>query len=266
MPPSPTRRKRDGARSSGPVLGREEVAAEDRRDTQNTKVIGGHPLAVKPLRVVLAGLLFRAYRTLVDADPGYRRDGILRMAIFPSELDVDRLDLLPDFYERLRASVLAEPGVTGITLMAPALPPSVGWAVYLHHPAFPEDIRHTGLRGELHAVDSAFFPVLGIRILAGRNIRPGDGADQEAAALVSRTLAERMGPGERRGRRRGAARPRGRPWGGCLRSVGLCRRRRHHPPRHRRRERASRRSRRPGAAGAGAPRRMTPPRTGLLGA
>jgi putative ABC transport system permease protein len=51
-------------------------------------------------------------------------------------------------------------------------------------------------RGQLRTVSPGFFAALGVPLLAGRDFTEADRADAEAVVIVSRTLAERLFPGQ----------------------------------------------------------------------
>ena len=44
--------------------------------------------------------------------------------------------------------------------------------------------------------DPGYFEAMGIPVLVGRALRPGDAADQSRSVVVSRSYAERSWPGE----------------------------------------------------------------------
>jgi putative ABC transport system permease protein len=153
--------------------------------------------ALTLMLLVGGGLLLRSWERLGRIDLGYRIDGIARLAVAVSGLDVRESSDLPPFYERLHAAMAEYPGVVQVGLVWPTLPP---WDAYRNR------VRFDGLEGALaeegvemgvHLADPGLLPTLGIPVLAGRNIEGADGAGTGRVAVVSRALAERMGGVER---------------------------------------------------------------------
>jgi hypothetical protein len=64
--------------------------------------------------------------------------------------------------------------------------------VRVHFPGLPDALREDGLEVSLHVVDQDLLPTLGVPLLAGRQLDPGDGQGKRVG-LVSRSLAQRLG-------------------------------------------------------------------------
>ena len=140
--------------------------------------------------LVSGGLLLRAYERFAALDLGYRREGIARLAVTFSGADAGEPAARPQLFDRVRAAIAAYPGVERAGLVAVTLPP---WNAYrirarfadLNAAAAPE-----GLEVGIHLSDHELFPALGVSIVAGRNFVA---AETDRIAIVSRSLAERMG-------------------------------------------------------------------------
>jgi putative ABC transport system permease protein len=92
--------------------------------------------------------------------------------------------------ERIVAAVRDTPGVSGVGLIAPTLPP---WDPSRARVRFSELERAgnaDGLPAGLHRIDHRLLPVLGIPVVSGRNFHPGETDD---TVIISRGLASRMG-------------------------------------------------------------------------
>jgi predicted permease len=148
-------------------------------------------VAVAMVLVVGAGLLGRSLRALSEIDPGFEPAG--RLAL---ELSVDserypeaagRQALFDGVLERVRAL----PGVRQAAL-ATFLPFGRGLAVVQFEPPGSEETVFASLVG----VGPDYFQALGIPVMEGRAIGPGDRAAGRQVAVVSEAAARTLWPGE----------------------------------------------------------------------
>jgi len=183
--------------SPGHVLrGGGRGATSARNERRAGAVLVGAEVALSTVVIVFGGLLLRSYQSMTSADLGFRSAGILMMAIFPTERDVPEAQDLPAFNERLRATVLAEPGVEAVGLIWPAPPPSFGIQTRIFFDRMPDDVREHGLGVDIRGADPSFFPVMEIPLRAGRNIEDGDRQGEAPVVVVSESVAQLMGGAE----------------------------------------------------------------------
>jgi hypothetical protein len=123
---------------------------------------------------------------------GYRTDGIARLAITVSRQDASDETALAALYERARSTVSEYPGVDAVGLVWPTLPPWDGYRAHVRYPGLDPAVAEIGREVGGHVADAGVLPMLGVPIVAGRNVRPTDGPGTRVA-LVSRALAERIG-------------------------------------------------------------------------
>jgi putative ABC transport system permease protein len=168
-------------------------ATSARNERRAGAVLVAAEVAVSTIVIVAAGLLVRSYQSMTQIDLGYRTEGILRIAVFPTELDVPRVDQLPAFADRLRNTLLEEPGVDDVSLMWPTLPPSTGVSGRIRFDGMPDDLRNHGLNVDIRAVDPNFFPLMEIPLLAGRNVHTSDAPEAPPVVIVSESVARSMG-------------------------------------------------------------------------
>jgi predicted permease len=143
--------------------------------------------------LVVAGLLLRSWERLERMDVGFRTEGIARLAISFSRLDLRDAARLPAEYERLRTTLASHPGVDAVALVSPTLPPWDGHRPRVRFQSPDPSTSEEGLVVGVHAADPALFRVLGIPLAAGRLIDASDGPASGRVALVSHGLAERLG-------------------------------------------------------------------------
>lgn len=151
-------------------------------------------LALTMLLLVNASLLTRSYLSIGATDLGFRTD-IARFA-----LTLNAQDTGPDalaFSKRLSAELRAEPGVRSVGLMWPTLPPWDAYRPAFHHTAMGGEPDAEGPRMGVHAIDTELLGTMDIALLDGRAIEAQDGPEQAPVALVSRSLALRLGGIER---------------------------------------------------------------------
>jgi putative ABC transport system permease protein len=147
--------------------------------------------------LVAGGLLVRSYARLSTADLGYDRARIARLAVTLSRSDVGDPSRLPAMFERLRRELSLVPGVSTIGLVSPTLPPWEGdrRRVRLEGVDLPQ--APDGLLVGTHLVDEGLLPMLGARIVSGRNVEAGDARPDAAVVVISRSLAQLFGGPER---------------------------------------------------------------------
>jgi predicted permease len=165
-------------------------------------------VALALLLVVGAVLLGRSFSALTNVDPGFRTEGFVYMDVSAPWPD-DRTELEPfvPFYDELILSLRALPGVDAVAGISLHPGSGGGWdgtPVRQNHPdeirsfedlaAIPADRSLRGTEYRLASED--YFAALGIPLLRGRVFERGDGPDAQRVAVVSRSLAERLWPGE----------------------------------------------------------------------
>ncbi|HVS14173.1 MAG TPA: ABC transporter permease [Thermoanaerobaculia bacterium] len=167
------------------------------------------------LAVVLlvgAGLLLRSLARLGASDPGFDAPGL---SALPLDLQPGRYDDPAErarFGARLLEGAAVLPAVTHVALAGPDLPPRANRVADLT----PEDARDDRDTFPVyrHAVSPGFVTALGVPLLEGRDLAATDRAGAPTVALVSRTVAQRLGGGARVLGRRFRLRPQlpGDPW------------------------------------------------------
>lgn len=154
----------------------------------------GAQVALALVLLIGVGLLGRSTQRLLDVDLGFHPEQLLTFQYTIPRTDAwaeDASAFHAMFLERLEAL----PGVEGATLGTPPL--SGHWSITLVNdvpgrPAIPQ--------GEdppigLHLVGDDYFELLGVPVLRGRALGPGDGTVTQPALVLSRTAAEQIFPG-----------------------------------------------------------------------
>jgi putative ABC transport system permease protein len=177
---------REGARGS---LGR-------RTEQRWTRALIVAETALTLVLLVSGGLLLRSFDQLGAAPLGFSRTGIARLAVTVSPTDAGSADQLPAVYERLRQHLAGHPGVDAVGLVSPTLPPWDGERGRIRLPG-TDAVPDEGVLVGTHLADHGLLPMLGVRLLAGRNLAPTDGAASARVAVVSASVARLLGGPER---------------------------------------------------------------------
>jgi predicted permease len=173
-----------------------------RRAVPRRSVLGRSLLVVQvALSLVLlvsAGLFLQTLVQLRRVDPGFDTRNLLLVSVMPQASGYDMPRSLA-LYRTLLEQFQSVPGVRGVALTQPALlSGSVSTTnFYAAGQPVPADPRnHEGHEIHRVVVSPEFFKVLGIPILRGRGISPGDHSDAPRIAVINEAAATRFLPGE----------------------------------------------------------------------
>ena len=147
--------------------------------------------------LVAGGLLVRSYERLETLDMGFERHRIARLAVTLNRTDVGERSRLPALYDRFARELASVAGVERVGLVAPTLPPWDAARARIRFDGLDPNAYDAGLEVGSHLADEGLLPMLGVRVLAGRNITAADDAGSAPVAVVSRSIALRLGGVER---------------------------------------------------------------------
>lgn len=162
-----------------------------------TAVLIAGETALTLVLLVTGGLLLRSFDRLSTAELGFDRTGIARLAVTLNVADVGPAENLPAVYERLRQAIAVQPGVRAVGLVSPTLPPWDGDRARIQLQGVHLPAGSDGLMAGMHFADHGLLPMLGTRLVAGRNLDPADGPDAAPVAVISASLARLVGGPER---------------------------------------------------------------------
>ena len=155
-------------------------------------VVGEIALAL--MLVAGAALMGLTFRQMSLTDPGFRTARTLTATVTLPEGDYPTDTLIVDFWNRLRESLAASPGIEAAEVTS-ILPMS--WndsRIRLHPegeaPARPEDAQPAGFR----RVSAGYLGALGVPIVRGRAFADPDRADAPLVVVVSESAARRLLP------------------------------------------------------------------------
>ncbi len=181
-------------RSSGIDPGAEtgqggRTATQSRAAASWRNALVASQVAAVVVLLVGGGLLLRSFWKLQQVDLGFDRARIFTAEmrlLDPRYFDTTRLKT---FQSELLSRVRALPGVERASITSSVPLRGVDWT---------RAIAHRGARFAAKArdVDSDYFAVMGIPLVAGRVFSSGDIEGSAPVAIVSRSLADRLFPGE----------------------------------------------------------------------
>jgi predicted permease len=162
-----------------------------RRRARNTLVVAEIGLAV--MLLVGAALLARSFQRLVQQDPGFRSTRAVTAKV---ELPYSYADFarIVDFYDRLLASLRAQPGVT-IAGASNFLPLEAAWRGPFFIQGQPQPRSGDESQAQQQTIDDDYFRALGVPLVKGRFFTASDNADAPGVVIVNDTLARRQWPG-----------------------------------------------------------------------
>ena len=179
-------------RDFGAAFGRAVGSHSARARRLRTALVVGE-IALTVVLLAGAGLLLRSYRAVLAVDPGFDVEGllvagtVLPQARYPDPVGRDA------FYRDVLERVRALPGVesAGYTNFAPlAVKGGASITLFEGRPApAPGELGRTIASNR--GVSAGYLEMLGVPLLRGRLIEPGDTRDAPGAAVINQTMAQR---------------------------------------------------------------------------
>jgi predicted permease len=163
--------------------------------TRNALVLAEIALAVT--LVVSTGLTLRSFKSLLDADLGFRRENILTMQIaLPTKYDDNTREKRALFYDELNTRLTRLPGVRSVALVN-VLP--MDWNDAATRAV--DRARANAAEGEqpvtrMRTVSDSYFATMQIPLLRGRYFDERDRIGSPLVAIVSEQFARQLWPNE----------------------------------------------------------------------
>jgi predicted permease len=162
-------------------------------------------IALSLLLLVGAGLFTRSLANLRALDPGFRPDHLVTLRVDPSlsGYEVDRRQAL---FDRLREELRVEPGVQSVSMADTALMDGSDNSSTVVVEGY-QSREDEDMNPNFNRVGPDFFATMGMPIVRGRDIAPGDRKGAARVAVVNETFARYFyGDQDPLGRRFGRAR------------------------------------------------------------
>jgi predicted permease len=150
-------------------------------------------IALSMALLVSAGLFTRSLVNVSRVDLGLKADNIIMFAVSP-ELNGYNGQRTRQLFERMRDSLSALPGVTGVTSGTVALLSGSNWGNNVAVEGFDQG-PDTDANSRFNEVGPAYFSTLGMTVRAGREFTPSDVAGAPKVAIVNEAFAKKFNLG-----------------------------------------------------------------------
>jgi putative ABC transport system permease protein len=158
---------------------------------RNTLVVAEVAMAL--VLLVGAGLLLRSFLRVLQADAGFRSEGVVTASVpFPQATHGEHAKRAA-VVERVVEELRSQPGVTHA---AAALPLLGGWQSSFSVEGRPEPPPGQRPSADITRVTPDYFTAMGVRVLEGRAFEERDRADAPPVCIVDETFARTHWPGE----------------------------------------------------------------------
>jgi len=161
-----------------------------RHGTRTGRILITAQVALSTGLVVVVALLGRSFQSLNTAPLGFGTD-IARLAVTASPSDLTGNPVA--FRARITEALRREPGVSGVGLAWPTLPPWDPERVQFMHTALGSITPEEAPRTSIHGIDPYLLGVMGIDLLTGRGIEARDQTNAPPVVVISQSLADRLG-------------------------------------------------------------------------
>jgi len=177
---------------ANPMVSLKERSALGMTRLRTGRVLVSLQVALSMLLLVGAGLFTRTLINLRHIDSGFNPDNLLVFNLDAAKAGYEGQRRV-DFYERVRSSIAALPGVTAVTNSNNPL--MGGWVNSrgMSIPGSLSDEKITILELE---VGHGFCSAMGIDLLAGRDFRTADNEISAKVIIVNNALAGKVFPGD----------------------------------------------------------------------
>ncbi len=174
--------------------GRSQTVGASSRRLRRLLVTGETAIAL--ILLVSAGLLFKSFVRVLEVNPGFRADGVLKMttALPPEKYATD--EQVAAFFRQALERIKQLPGVdsAGFLDTIPLGDGNESGTVTVDTQSVPLD--RTAFEADQRAVTPGLFKTLGIPLLRGRDFSEGDTATTTPVAVIDETMAELYWPGQ----------------------------------------------------------------------
>jgi len=172
--------------------GRGGTAGRQRNRVRHALVVAQVALAL--VLLVGSGLMFRSLRALLSVDPGFQPAGVLtaRLSVPPGEMEATAA--VASYFRDLEDRLRQQAGVRSVGA-ASSVPLTAGPPFFVHEiEDFPTPADAVPPIAYGAWVDPGYFDAMGIPLVEGRAIEPGDASDGFQGVVVSEAFAQRWWP------------------------------------------------------------------------
>lgn len=141
--------------------------------------------------LVGAGLMVRSFKHLLDVDPGFQAEGLMRAGVNLPNSKYDSQEKIRGFYTAAKERLRALPGVIEVAVVR-SMPFASGYESAIFsiqgEPELPVEER---VEVKSNRADEDYFSALGARIVSGRTFEPKDSAGSPYVVVVNQEMVRR---------------------------------------------------------------------------
>jgi len=147
-------------------------------------------IALSMALLIAAGLFMRSLANVSRVDLGLNVDDVVVFGMSPVRAGYDSTRAV-QFYARVEEALAAVPGVTGVTSSLVPLIAGDSWGNSVAVQGYPTDpdVDHNSRMNE---VGAGYFHMMGIKILAGRDLTAADGMGAPKVVVVNQAFAKKF--------------------------------------------------------------------------
>jgi putative ABC transport system permease protein len=152
-------------------------------------------IALSVVLVVGAGLMIRSFLALQRIDLGYDPASVLTLRMALPARDYSEPQQVVTFYRELQRRVKALPGVrsAGFVRLLPLTGTMGDWSISIEgRTRAPNENPH----GDWQVVTPGYFETMGMQLVRGRFLQPGDHENGMPAVVINETMAREYWPNE----------------------------------------------------------------------
>lgn len=172
---------------------KDDTGGGGRRVSRVHRIAASAQVGVALLLLVVGGLFFRSVERWDKKDPGFRPDGLLTVNIDISNEGYAAGEEGLGFIERVREEVGAVPGIESASVGDGVPLDLVGNYTSVADADGPEDERTVV---EFTRATEGYFQTIGTAVVRGRGIERSDNPSTEPVVVITRSLADRVWPGQ----------------------------------------------------------------------
>jgi putative ABC transport system permease protein len=160
------------------------------------RVRSGLVVAEVSLALVLligAGLMLKSFLRVLDADPGFRSDGVLTMSVALPQVKYPEPVKQREFFRQALENIKAVPGVE---LASSTLPLLGGWQTSFTVEGRPLPLPGQQPSTDISRVSADYFQTMGVRLIKGRTFTEQDTDGQPPVCIVDERMVQAYWPSE----------------------------------------------------------------------
>jgi len=142
-------------------------------------------ICISLVLLVGATLFSKSLGNLYGQNPGFRRDGVLMVQLYPNP-GMKKIPNRTAYFRNLVEQLADIPGVRGVSYSH--MGPVSGYE-------YKEPVGDASIRSIFELVGPGFFDLMGIHVLAGRQFSWQDDENSRRVVVVSESLAKKLFPG-----------------------------------------------------------------------